>query len=111
MPGRRRNLQQRFAELRRSSETAEPDLGRRVRGISTTIKILALSFLILVGVTLMAEGIGFHIPKGYMYFAATFSAVVERLNLKVRRRGAVPVRLHKPLREHWGVCSRGRRGG
>jgi hypothetical protein len=84
MPGRRRNLQQRFAELRRSSETAEPDLGRRARGISTTIKMLALSFLILVGVTLMSEGSGFHIPKGYIYFAVAFWAAMERLKLKVR---------------------------
>lgn len=51
-----------------------------------TFKMLALSFLILIGVTLVAEGFAFHIPKGYVYFAMAFSAGVEVLNLKVRRR-------------------------
>ena len=49
-----------------------------------TIKMLALSFLILVGVVLVAEGLDFHIPKGYIYFAMTFSMFVEFLNLKIR---------------------------
>jgi len=60
-----------------------------------TIKMLALSFLILIGVTLVAEGMGFHIPKGYIYFAVMFSTCVELLNLKIRRREAEPVRLRK----------------
>ena len=47
----------------------------------TTVKILALSFLLLVGVALVADGLGFHIPKGYLYFAIAFSVVVEALNL------------------------------
>ncbi|RJF81759.1 TerC family protein [Azospirillum cavernae] len=47
----------------------------------TTVKMLALSFLLLVGVALVADGIGFHIPKGYLYFAIAFSALVESLNL------------------------------
>jgi predicted tellurium resistance membrane protein TerC len=64
-----------------------------------TIKMLALSFLILVGVTLMAEGLGFHLPKGYIYFAMAFSVAVEILNLRIRRRAAKPVKLHKPLTE------------
>jgi predicted tellurium resistance membrane protein TerC len=51
-----------------------------------TIKMLALSFLLLVGVNLIAEGIGFHIPKGYTYFAMAFSMFVEMLNLKMRAR-------------------------
>jgi predicted tellurium resistance membrane protein TerC len=58
-----------------------------------TIKILALSFLILVGVTLMVEGFDVHVPKGYMYFAMAFSVAVEMLNIRMRtRRG--PVKLH-----------------
>ena len=51
-----------------------------------TIKMLALSFLVLIGVMLVADGLGFHIPKGYIYFAMAFSVVVEGLNLLVRRR-------------------------
>jgi len=51
-----------------------------------TIKMLALSFLILIGLALMADGLGFHIPKGYIYFAMAFSVTVEMLNLRVRRR-------------------------
>ncbi|MGD9097547.1 MAG: TerC family protein [Desulfobacterales bacterium] len=60
-----------------------------------TIKILALSFLLLVGFTLVVEGMGLHIPKGYIYFAMAFSCFVEFLNLKMRRRQAEPVRLRK----------------
>ena len=63
-----------------------------------TIKMLALSFLILIGVTLVADGFGLHIPKGYVYFAMAFSVGVEMLNMRVRRRVAPPVKLHKPLR-------------
>lgn len=62
-----------------------------------TIKMLALSFLILVGTALIAEGLDFHLPRGYIYFAMAFSVAVEILNLRVRRR-AVPVKLHKPVR-------------
>ncbi len=58
-----------------------------------TVKMLALSFLILVGVTLMAEGLEFHIPKGYVYFAMAFSVVVEMLNLRLRKKRKV-VKLH-----------------
>jgi len=60
-----------------------------------TIKMLALSFLILIGVTLVAEGLNFHIPKGYIYFAMAFSVCVEMLNLKVRKKQAAPVQLRK----------------
>ena len=63
-----------------------------------TIKMLALSFLILIGVTLVAEGLHFHIPKGYIYFAMGFSVCVEMLNLKMRKRHAPPVKLRKPRR-------------
>ena len=51
-----------------------------------TIKMLALSFLLLVGVTLVADGSGYHVPKGYIYFAMAFSLGVETLNLRMRRR-------------------------
>jgi len=51
-----------------------------------TIKMLALAFLILIGVALIAEGLHFEIPKGYLYFAMAFAAAVELINLRVRRR-------------------------
>lgn len=60
-----------------------------------TIKILALSFLILVGVTLFIEGFDVHVPKGYIYFAMAFSVAVEMINIRMRDRQAVPVQLHK----------------
>jgi predicted tellurium resistance membrane protein TerC len=62
-----------------------------------TIKILALSFLILVGVTLMVESFDVHVPKGYIYFAMAFSIMVEMLNLRMRRRKRKPVKLRKIL--------------
>ena len=62
-----------------------------------TIKILALSFLILVGVTLIVEGFDIHVPKGYIYFAMAFSVSVEFINLRMRKKTAEPVKLHKAL--------------
>ena len=62
-----------------------------------TIKMLALSFLILVGVTLLAEGVGFEIPKGYIYFAMAFSVSVEMLNIRLRKKAAKPVHLHATM--------------
>ena len=63
-----------------------------------TIKMLALAFLLLIGVTLMADGLGQHIPKGYVYFAMGFSVLVESLNLRAaRKRKAEPVHLRQPL--------------
>jgi predicted tellurium resistance membrane protein TerC len=59
-----------------------------------TVRMLALNFLLLIGVALIAEGIDFHIPKGYIYFAMAFSVMVEMFNLRVRGRSE-PVRLHK----------------
>ena len=59
-----------------------------------TLKMLALSFLILVGVALLGEGLDLHIPKGYIYFAMAFSVLVEMLNLKVRERRVQPVLAH-----------------
>lgn len=64
-----------------------------------TIKILALSFLILVGVTLMVEGLGVHVPKGYIYFAMAFSVTVEMLNLRMRKKRMAPVKLYKKISE------------
>ncbi len=61
-----------------------------------TIKMLALSFLVLIGVTLIAEGFGLHVPKGYVYFAMAFSVAVELLNMKLRKK-ARPVKLHKSI--------------
>jgi predicted tellurium resistance membrane protein TerC len=58
-----------------------------------TVKMLALSFLLLVGVSLIAEGAGFHIPKGYIYFAMAFSVFVEMLNLRLRPPTEEPVKL------------------
>ena len=63
-----------------------------------TIKMLALSFLLLIGMALIADGAGFHIPKGYIYAAMGFSIFVEILNLIARRRRAKPVQLRQPFR-------------
>jgi predicted tellurium resistance membrane protein TerC len=60
-----------------------------------TIKILALSFLILVGVSLISEGFDVHVPKGYIYFSMAFSVAVEMLNLRLRNKKMKPVKLHK----------------
>ncbi|ODS51888.1 MAG: hypothetical protein ABS36_19140 [Acidobacteria bacterium SCN 69-37] len=60
-----------------------------------TLKILALSFLLLIGVSLVADGLGQHISKGYIYFAMGFSVMVEVINLRVRRHTRAPVGLHR----------------
>jgi predicted tellurium resistance membrane protein TerC len=62
-----------------------------------TIKMLALAFLVLVGVTLMAEGFGTHVPKGYIYFAMAFSFAVEMINIRLRKRIGAPVQLRKDM--------------
>ena len=59
-----------------------------------TIKMLALSFLVVVGVVLVAEGFGHHVPKGYVYFGMAFSLGVEMLNIRMRKRSKRPVHLH-----------------
>jgi predicted tellurium resistance membrane protein TerC len=64
-----------------------------------TIKMLALSFLILIGVALIGEGLGFHIPKGYIYFAMAFSVIVEMLNIRLRKRMSDPLKLRKKMDE------------
>ena len=63
-----------------------------------TVKMLALSFLLLIGTSLIAEGLDFHIPKGYIYFAMAFSVFVEVLNIRIKR-VAKPVKLHDPYHE------------
>lgn len=63
-----------------------------------TIKILALSFLLLIGFTLIVEGLHQHIPKGYVYFAMGFSVLVEMINIRVRDKHVKPVNLHEPYR-------------
>jgi predicted tellurium resistance membrane protein TerC len=60
-----------------------------------TIKMLALSFLLLIGFTLIVEGLHQHIPKGYIYFAMAFSILVELLNMQLRKKSTTPVKLHE----------------
>ena len=57
------------------------------------------SFLVVVGVVLIAEGFDHHVPKGYVYFAMAFSVGVELLNIRARKRSKKPVELHSPYRE------------
>ena len=67
------------------------------RFVSThpTIKMLALSFLLVVGMALVAEGLGHKVPKGYIYFAMAFSVAVEMLNIRMRKKRVPPVHLHE----------------
>jgi len=65
-----------------------------------TVKMLALSFLLLIGVALIADGLDLHIPRGYIYFAMGFSVMVEMLNLRLRRVPTAPVKLHQPILKH-----------
>ncbi|TKC12504.1 TerC family protein [Pedobacter polaris] len=64
-----------------------------------TVKMLALSFLLLIGVSLLAEGFDQHIPKGYIYFAMAFSVLVEMLNLKMKKNSKKPVSLRNTPHE------------
>jgi predicted tellurium resistance membrane protein TerC len=76
-----------------------------------TVKMLALSFLLLIGVTLIAEGFGQHIPKGYIYFAMAFSVFVEMLNLRLRRTKVEPVELRSRFpEEDVARATNGRKG-
>ncbi len=61
-----------------------------------TVKMLALSFLVLVGVVLVGDGFNMHVPKGYIYFAMAFSVLVEMLNLRIRRPRVAPLKLRQP---------------
>ncbi|MGB0432610.1 MAG: TerC family protein [Bacteroidia bacterium] len=63
-----------------------------------SLQLLALSFLILIGFTLVLEGLDQHVPKGYIYFAVFFSVLVEVLNIKMRKKSK-PVNLHKRIEE------------
>ncbi len=63
-----------------------------------TVKVLALSFLLLIGMALVAEGLDFHIPKGYIYFAMGFSVFVEVLNIRLKR-ATKPIKLHNKYHE------------
>jgi len=65
-----------------------------------TVRMLALSFLLLIGVSLLANGLHHEIPRGYIYFAMGFSVFVEILNLRMRDRAAVPVELHRQYLNH-----------
>ncbi len=64
-----------------------------------SIKMLALSFLVVVGAVLIAEGFDNHVPRGYVYFAMAFSVALEMLNIHARKRRAKPAALHSPYRE------------
>ncbi len=64
-----------------------------------TVKMLALSFLVLIGANLVAEGTGVHVPKGYTYFAMAFAIVVEMLNLRLKKKASAPVKLREPKLE------------
>jgi predicted tellurium resistance membrane protein TerC len=77
-----------------SAEAISTFIGRH-----PTVKMLALSFLLLIGMALVAEGFGQHIPKGYLYFAMGFSIFVEMLNLRVAKKPAEPVKLRGSLPE------------
>lgn len=68
-----------------------------------TVKMLALSFLVLIGASLIADGFDFHIPKGYIYSSMAFAIVVEILNIRLRR-GGKPVHLHGPEVQPTPIC-------
>jgi predicted tellurium resistance membrane protein TerC len=72
-------------------------IGRFVSG-HPTIKMLALAFLVVIGVMLIAAGLDHEVPKGYVYFAMAFSVAVELLNIRMRKRAAEPVHLHEPYK-------------
>ena len=61
-----------------------------------TVKMLALAFLLVIGIMLVADGFGHHVPKGYIYFAMAFSVAVEMLNIRTRKK-LEPVKLRKKL--------------
>ncbi len=64
-----------------------------------SLKILALSFLLMIGMTLLVEGFDQHVPKGYIYFAMAFSVLVEVLNIRMRKKAIKPVKLHERVTE------------
>ena len=72
-----------------------------------TVKMLALSFLLLIGTTLIAEGLGQHIPKGYIYTSMAFSLFVETMNLKMMKSKPAPVHLHTPYTSEPSPATKG----
>lgn len=80
-------------------------IGRFISG-HPTIKVLALSFLVVIGVVLIAEGFGRHVPKGYIYFAMAFSVVVEMLNIRMRKKSNLPTVLHSSAPSARQIASR-----
>ncbi|MGB3565213.1 MAG: TerC family protein [Thermoanaerobaculia bacterium] len=70
-----------------------------------TVKMLALSFLLLIGMALVADGLGFHIPKGYIYFAMGFSVFVEFLNLRLHKTKPAPVKLRSTYADENGTAN------
>ena len=88
-------------EIERARLHHGPDVvrGRAAGGFverHPTVKMLALSFLLLIGMTLIAEGWELHIPRGYVYSAMAFSVFVELLNLRAKKTKGPPVKLHEP---------------
>ena len=77
---------------RYSPDSLSAAIGRFVN-THPTIKMLALAFLVVVGVMLLVEGFGQHVPKGYIYFAMAFSVCVEMLNIRMRKRSKKPAQL------------------
>lgn len=67
-----------------------------------TVKVLALSFLLLIGVALIGDGLDLHIPKGYIYFAMAFSVFVEMINLRIRKKEVPPIKLRSPYNDEKG---------
>lgn len=67
----------------------------RVVSAHPTIKMLALAFLLVIGVVLIADGFDHHVPKGYVYFAMAFSVAVDLLNIRMRKRAVRPAELHE----------------
>jgi predicted tellurium resistance membrane protein TerC len=74
----------------------------RVVSAHPTIKMLALAFLLVIGVVLVADGFDHHIPKGYVYFAMAFAVAVEVLNIRVRKRSVPPVELRERYKREDG---------
>jgi predicted tellurium resistance membrane protein TerC len=72
-----------------------------------TLKMLALAFLLLIGVTLVADGLGTHIDKGYIYFAMGFAVFVEALNIRWSSRNGKPLKMHDPYHELEGAAEGG----
>jgi predicted tellurium resistance membrane protein TerC len=93
--GRRGGHHDRGQRHRAGRDAAGGRAHRGLRGPHPTVKVLALAFLVMIGGNLFVEGFGYHVPKGYTYFAMAFALGVEFLNIRLRRKAA-PVKLHGP---------------